>query len=148
MLDYIRCATCPMMKITGRAKQTANSWHLKEPRGYCGCTHPEAKAAFKIISPKSPQMAGFIAFTKGSSDEPNIQTTPKWCPRKLMERPQEIRKKEAYQLISNRHPLGLFYLKEGEGYTAIDNRTGEAWTEEFNTKGKCLRWLKEQGGIK
>lgn len=87
-------------------------------------------------------MEGFIAFTKGGSDEPDIKTAPKWCPRRLMETPREISKKAAYRVIDTRKPLGLFFLKEGTGYTGIDNRTGEAWTEEFTAKDDCLSWLK------
>lgn len=46
-------------------------------------------------------------------------------------------------------PLGMFWLKdviEGTGeerYVGIDNRGGDAWTEDFPTKGKCLGWLKK-----
>lgn len=41
-----------------------------------------------------------------------------------------------------KRPLGLFYLKEGKGYTGIDNRSGNVWTEKFATKAECLKWLK------
>ena len=142
MKNAIRCSACPMMKISGRAERTANSRHLARPRGYCNCTHPEAWDAFRTVCPESTRMEGFIAFTKGGSDEPDIKTAPKWCPRRLMETPREISKKAAYRVIDTRKPLGLFFLKEGIGYTGIDNRTGEAWTEEFTAKDDCLSWLK------
>lgn len=60
-----------------------------------------------------------------------------------METPREINKRTAYRIIDTRLPHGLFFLKEGTGYTGIDNLTGEAWTEEFQTKEDCLKWLKE-----
>lgn len=76
---------------------------------------------------------------------PDIKTAPRWCPRRLMMEPLEITKAEAYRVIDTRRPLGLFYLKEGEGYTGIDNLSGDAWTEEFKTKEECLKWLKGSG---
>lgn len=39
-------------------------------------------------------------------------------------------------------PRGRYYLQDGDKWVGIDNSTGEAWTEEFPTKRKCLRWLK------
>lgn len=56
--------------------------------------------------------------------------------------PKEITQAKALDIIETRKPCGLFFLKEGEGYTGIDNQTGDAWTEEFQTKNECLKWLK------
>lgn len=39
-------------------------------------------------------------------------------------------------------PRGLFYLRDGEKVVGIDNSTGRAWTEEFDTVEQCKRWLK------
>ncbi len=39
-------------------------------------------------------------------------------------------------------PRGRYYLQDGDKWVGIDNSTGEAWTEEFPSKRKCLRWLK------
>lgn len=146
MKPDIRCSTCPMMKIPNRARRTANSWHMKRPRGNCYCEHPDMKDAFDLICPRSSRMPGFIAFTRKDSDEADIKTAPRWCPRRMMEKPLEISKAEAYRVIDARKPLGLFFLKEGEGYTGIDNRSGDVWIEEFATKAECLKWLKGNGG--
>lgn len=146
MKPDIRCSTCPMMKIPNRARRTANSWHMKQPRGNCYCEHPDMKDAFDLICPRSSRIPGFIAFTRKDSDEPDIKTTPHWCPRKMQEAPVEISKREAYRIIDERKPRGMFFLKEGEGYTGIDNLTGDAWTEEFATRAECIKWLK--GGEK
>ncbi len=142
MKSDIRCSACPLMKIAGRAKYNGNNDHMDRPRGRCFCKHPDAEAAFKLVCPQSPRNATFIAFTRGATDGPDIKTVPKWCPRKLAERPVEISKKQAYQVIDSRRPHGLFFLKDGEVYVGIDNRTGDAWTEEFATKSDCLKWLK------
>ena len=143
MKDDIRCATCPLMKLTGRARYTRNNDHITRPRGECFCKHPDAQAAFELACPRSPRMAGFIAYTVKDTDEPNITTTPKWCPRKMSENPVEISRQQAEQVIDTRKPHGLFFMV-GEVVTGIDNRTGDVWTEDFATKRECLKWLKNR----
>jgi len=88
----MRCAACPLMKILGRARYTGNNSHMERPRGECFCKHPDALAAFEIVCRSSHRTTGFIAFTVKGTDEPDIKTTPKWCPRKLPEKPVEISK--------------------------------------------------------
>ncbi len=58
-----------------------------------------------------------------------------------MNKPQEVTQQEAMQIIDSFQPLGCFYLKDGKWYVAIDNRTGDALTEDFLSKEECLRWL-------
>lgn len=41
-------------------------------------------------------------------------------------------------------PPGLYYTKENGIYIGIDNSTGHAWVEEFNSRRKCLKWLKRK----
>lgn len=38
-------------------------------------------------------------------------------------------------------PRGLFYLRDGNKVIGIDNSTGHAWTEEFDSVDQCKRWL-------
>lgn len=38
-------------------------------------------------------------------------------------------------------PRGYFYTKEGDTFVAIDNSTGDAWTEEFQSLKECTDWL-------
>lgn len=137
----IRCAACPMMKLIGRANYTGNNDHLIRPRGACFCGHQEADAAFRLISPGARRASGFIAYTKGGTDEPDIKTAPRWCPRKIASEPRKVSREDASTIIESRHPYGLFFLKDGSVYVGIDNRGGDAWTEEFPTKRKCLKWL-------
>lgn len=54
---------------------------------------------------------------------------------------KKITQKQATKIIDKRKPKGLFWLKEGEFYVAIDNSTGDAWTEEFKTKKECFDYL-------
>jgi hypothetical protein len=46
-------------------------------------------------------------------------------------------------IIDTRQPRGLFYRRAGRRlYVGVDNATGDAWTEDFTSKRKCLRWLR------
>ena len=145
MKDDIRCATCPMMKMSGRARYTGNNSHMAKPRGDCFCNHPDAHSAFELICPSSHRMACFIGYTKGSSDKPDIKTAPRWCPRKMAAKPMEISEIQGCQVIDNRRPRGLFFVV-GSKVTGIDNRYGDAWTEDFDTKRECLKWLLDERG--
>lgn len=49
---------------------------------------------------------------------------------------------EASKIIESRKPLGTFLVEREDGScVGIDNRTGDAWTEDFPDKEKCLKWL-------
>ena len=50
---------------------------------------------------------------------------------------------EAAKIIETREPRGMFYCIENSTYVGIDNRTGDAWTEDFKSLGACKRWLKQ-----
>jgi len=45
------------------------------------------------------------------------------------------------QVIERRIPCGIFLTKEGRTWVAVDNSTGDAWTEEFARKRRAIRWL-------
>ena len=46
------------------------------------------------------------------------------------------------KVIDFRTPLGLFLTKEGGKWVAVDNSTGDVWTEEFSRKRQAIRWLR------
>ena len=46
------------------------------------------------------------------------------------------------RVIEQRIPSGLFLTKEGHKWVAVDNTTGDAWTEEFSWKRQAVRWLR------
>ena len=55
---------------------------------------------------------------------------------------RRIELKEAVSIINKRKPRGLFLFGSfRDGYTGIDNRTGGAWTEEFQCLHSCVEWL-------
>ena len=51
------------------------------------------------------------------------------------------------QVIARRIPCGLFLAKEGRKWVAVDNTTGDAWTEEFSRKRQAIRWLRGKSEI-
>lgn len=53
-----------------------------------------------------------------------------------------IRLKQVLNVIDYRTPLGLFLMKEGHTWVAVDNSTGDAWTEDFARKRQAIRWLR------
>lgn len=68
---------------------------------------------------------------------------------------KEITNKEALKLLNSKKdneensiytPLGKFYFyeKHNDKYIAIDNETGEAWTEEFNYKENAIAYLNNE----
>ncbi len=56
---------------------------------------------------------------------------------------EEITLSEAKEIIKTREPKGIFYTIENGMYVGIDNRTGDAFTEEFKTLENFKRWLRE-----
>ncbi|MDR2513837.1 MAG: hypothetical protein LBD02_01350 [Christensenellaceae bacterium] len=49
----------------------------------------------------------------------------------------------ARHIIFERKPLGLFIsYKRDEGYTAVDNRSGDAFTKLFSTREQAVHWLR------
>lgn len=48
----------------------------------------------------------------------------------------------AQKVIDTYEPKGRFITYSKEFWVAIDNRTGDAWTEDFNTFYEALKWLK------
>ena len=62
---------------------------------------------------------------------------------------KSISENEAAKIFNSEHGgkydyLGKFIIKENDGYTAIDNSTGDAWTEEFNNKADAIRYLNNE----
>lgn len=57
---------------------------------------------------------------------------------------RQITQEEAFKIIETREPIGIFYEvdRDGDVFVGIDNSTGEAWVEEFETKEECLDWLR------
>lgn len=54
---------------------------------------------------------------------------------------KSITQQEATQIIMERTPRGLFLQEDKGKYIGIDNQTGDAWTEEFNSQAACVDWL-------
>ncbi|MDO5686448.1 MAG: hypothetical protein Q4G42_03535 [Neisseria sp.] len=52
-----------------------------------------------------------------------------------------ITKEEALNIWENYTPYGSFLFCVDGIFIAIDNTTGQAWTEEFNTRAQAINWL-------
>lgn len=52
-----------------------------------------------------------------------------------------ISEEKAIKVINNRKPLDRFIVLENNGFTGIDNTSGDAWTESFKSLKNCLKWL-------
>lgn len=67
----------------------------------------------------------FVVFLKGEIQMNNI----------------EVSVSKLNEIIESRQPAGVFYANDNGIYIGVDNRTGDAWTEDFHTKNECLLWL-------
>ena len=57
---------------------------------------------------------------------------------------QKVTQEEMLKIIEIRKPLGKFYRIEGKTIIAVDNSTGDAWTEEFTDFETFLLWITTQ----
>ena len=55
--------------------------------------------------------------------------------------PKQVTREVLQQVIRTREPKGWFYGKSDDIYIAVDNETGDAWTEEFDSEKACKKWL-------
>ena len=59
-----------------------------------------------------------------------------------MSRIHRVSPENMLNVMDFRTPLGLFLTKEGRKWVAVDNTTGDAWTEDFARKHRATRWLR------
>lgn len=57
-----------------------------------------------------------------------------------------ITSEEALAIIETRQRKGLFIEKDGNIFVAIDNRTGDACTEDFATEAEAKAYLLDEEG--
>lgn len=55
---------------------------------------------------------------------------------------QKVSNEFSAEIIEKRKPEGLFWTEEDGKYVGIDNSTGDAFTEDFDTKERCFAWLR------
>lgn len=60
---------------------------------------------------------------------------------------QRVCQEYANQVIDTRVPTGKFYTFAEGIYTGIDNESGEAWTEEFESYEECMKWLMGESAV-
>lgn len=59
-----------------------------------------------------------------------------------MSKIHRVSSEQLLSVIGRRTPIGLFLTKDGRTWVAVDNTTGDAWTEEFSRKRQAIRWLR------
>lgn len=50
---------------------------------------------------------------------------------------------EVIENMKDESQYGKFYAQDGNVWVAVDNSTGNAWTEEFSSEENAKRWLKD-----
>ena len=60
---------------------------------------------------------------------------------------QQISAEKLREVTCQHVPHGRFLTKECGKWIAVDNSTGEAWTEEFFQMRQAVRWLRSESGI-
>ena len=55
---------------------------------------------------------------------------------------QQVNPKRLRKMLCQHVPRGCFLAKEIGKWVAVDNSTGDAWTEEFSRKHQAVRWLR------
>ena len=57
--------------------------------------------------------------------------------------PKLVSKETVDGVIRTFMPRGLFYYQESSGiWVGVDNITGDAWVETFESEEECASWLK------
>ena len=72
-------------------------------------------------------LKGIFLKSQHTQHQIRIQRVPIW----------QIRK-----IIEYRHPNGYFLSQSGSLWVAVDNSTGDAWTEDFDSKYQAIHWLR------
>ena len=54
---------------------------------------------------------------------------------------------ELSRIVESRKPIGLFYAQIDNVFVAVDNRNGEAWTEEFTSEDEAVSWLNNDEAV-
>ena len=54
---------------------------------------------------------------------------------------QQVTARRLREIIRQYIPRGRFLARAGQRWVAVDNSSGEAWTEDFQQKQQAIRWL-------
>jgi hypothetical protein len=54
---------------------------------------------------------------------------------------QRVSLEEIHEIIETREKKGLFYSFDNGYWVGVSNLRGDAWTENFMTEEKCIKWL-------
>lgn len=96
------------------------------------------RKVFRYMEEPFPRLSEDIEKFRRSTEEP-CESEPITSP---MDTPLEVGILQATRIILDSSPLGCYYCLNKWGlWVGIDNRTGDAWCEAFETKEQALEWL-------
>ncbi len=54
---------------------------------------------------------------------------------------KQVSPERLQEIVRRYAPCGCFLAWDGRKWVAVDNSTGDAWTEKFRWKHQAIRWL-------
>ena len=82
---------------------------------------------FEVLAMICKKLKGIFLKSKHTHPKICIQRVPIW---------------QIQNIIEYRHPNGYFLSQSGSLWVAVDNSTGDAWTEDFDSKYQAIHWLR------
>ena len=82
---------------------------------------------FEVLAMICKKLKGIFLKSKHTHTKIRIQRVPIW---------------QIQNIIDYRHPNGYFLSQSGSQWVAVDNSTGDAWTEDFDSKYQAIHWLR------
>jgi len=123
-----------------------DGWQIEQPKGI-----------YEVVRATKGTRKPLIVYTRDNKGNEHITVQDRDVPvvrAYIMDRRREARAKangiqkvtqeEMLKIIEIRKPLGKFYRIEGKTIIAVDNSTGDAWTEEFTDFETFLLWITTQ----
>jgi hypothetical protein len=117
----------------------------------------KTKGIYEVVRATKPNRKPLIAYTRGNKEGEHVSVQERdesvvrayardrrREARAAQAGVKKIAKEEAAKVIGTRKPLGKFYLTQGRTIVAIDNTTGDAWTEEFKSFETFYHWITTQ----
>ena len=99
------------------------------------------RKVFRYMEEQFPRLSEEIERFRRST-ELHCQSEPVTSP---LDTVHEIGILQATQIIHDYSPIGCYWCVNGGGkFVAIDNRTGQAWTEEFDNKEIMMDWFNDK----
>lgn len=124
----------------------ADGWQIEQPKGIYEVVRA-TKGTRKPLIVYTRDNKGNEHITVQSRDEGVVRAYIRDRRREVRAKASGVKKltrEEMLKVIDTRNPIGKFYRIEGKTIVAVDNSTGDAWTEEFKDFEAFLLWITTQ----